>query len=164
MLERGTWTLEWKSILQSSLRSSRHHGLQNILGARNSRSSGGFSARADIKFMGFPESVLELKFDNPTSFLAYYGSNLTYACTNMVPTPNYNTMEFNFTNWSHAYPKLTQTHAFKVPISNSKHACPFRLSFSFQMMSLVLIPMKFNKNMLACGITLPIFHNLQITC
>ena len=50
-------------------RSSGHHGLQKILGARNSRSSGGFPAPADIKFLGFPECVLELKMTSKVSKL-----------------------------------------------------------------------------------------------
>ena len=76
-------TLERKSILHSSplerglTCSSGHQGLQKkILGARISRSSGHYPARADFKILENPECVLELQFGFQATILAHNGSNL----------------------------------------------------------------------------------------
>ena len=56
-------TLHSSPLERESPHSSGHQCLQNILGARILRSSGGSPARADFKDSGFYRTVLELKFD-----------------------------------------------------------------------------------------------------
>ena len=55
-----------------------------MLGARFSRSSGHYPARADLKNLGFPDRVLELQISFPSTFLACNGSNYTFTHANML--------------------------------------------------------------------------------
>ena len=119
------------------------------------------------KFWKTQNCVLELHFDFQPAIHACYGSNYTFTHANMLLIQDYDIRKLNFMIHLHACPKISQTHHQHAQIQTFKTytpmictRMPILTSHSFQIMQLVLIAIRFNKDMLACGITLPIFHNI----